>query len=455
MQEVKKTDTKALSVLTTLFFMWGFITVMNDILIPYLKGVFKLNYMEAMLVQFAFFGAYFIGSLVYFFISVKFGDPINKIGYKNGIIIGLILSAIGTAMFYPASQFSSYSFFLTALFILGLGLTMLQITSNPYVAIIGPSETASGRLNLSQAFNSLGTTLAPIVGSILLFQVFAVSATNSGAVKVPYLIFSGLFLLLAVMIYFAKLPVFTNNQVSIKGIGALKFPYLVLGILAIFMYVGAEVSIGSFMISFLGLPEIAGLKATEAGHYVAFYWGGLMIGRFTGAISLSEMKNPMKSIIMVIIPLIAFFVIWNLKGIDTASIYAIFLILNILGFRLGKFSASRTLFVFALVAVSLLITSMFTNGFVSMWCLIGIGLFNSIMWSNIFTLAIDGLGDYTSQGSSLLVMAILGGALLPVLQGKMADIFGVHNSFWVPVTSYLYLAFYGIKGCKIGRKKEL
>ncbi len=452
MQEVKKTDYNALTVLTTLFFMWGFITVMNDILIPYLKGVFQLNHTEAMLVQFSFFGAYFIGSLIYFIISVKFGDPINKIGYKNGIIIGLILSAIGTAMFYPASQFSSYGFFLSALFILGLGLTMLQITSNPYVAIIGPSESASGRLNLSQAFNSLGTTIAPIIGSILLFQVFAFSETNGGAVKVPYLVFSGLFLLLAIMIYFAKLPVFTNNNESIKGIGALKFPYLVFGIFAIFMYVGAEVSIGSIMISFLGLPEIAGLKATEAGQFVAFYWGGLMIGRFTGAISLSEMKNPMKSIIMIIIPLVAFFVIWNLKGIDIASIYSIFLVLNVLAFRFGKFSASRTLFVFSLVAVTLLITSIFTTGYVAMWCVIGIGLFNSIMWSNIFTLAIEGLGDYTSQGSSLLVMAILGGALVPVLQGFIADTFGVHNSFWVPVASYIYLAFYGIKGCKIGKK---
>lgn len=439
----------ALITLTTLFFMWGFITVMNDILIPYLKGVFSLSYFESMLVQFAFFGAYFVGSLIYFIISSTIGDPINKIGYKNGIIAGLIVSAFGTAMFYPAAEFVSYTFFLCALFILGLGFTILQIAANPYVAIIGNPDTASSRLNLSQGFNSLGTTLAPLVGGWLIFEVFAAN-TNAGAdsVKIPYLFFSGLLIFIALIIKYVKLPAFVNNDKIEKGAGALKHKHLVLGIIAIFMYVGGEVAIGSMMVSFLGLKEIAGLVPVDASVYVAFYWGGLMIGRFIGSISLSNMKSPQKQILMLSIPVLAFLVIFRLKGIDIALIYSIFLVINILGFFIGRYLASRTLFVFSLFAVTFLIISLCTTGAVAMWTVIAIGLFNSIMWSNIFTLAIDDLGVHTSQGSSLLVMAILGGAILPMAQGAVADWQGVHFSFIVPIICYLYIAYYGIVGFK-------
>ncbi len=453
METKTKTDYGALAVLTTLFFMWGFITCMNDILIPYLKGVFLLSHTKAMLVQFSFFGAYFIGSLIYFFISSKIGDPINKIGYKNGILIGLILAAIGTALFYPAAELVSYPFFLSALFILGLGFTILQIAANPYVAIIGSPDTASGRLNLSQGFNSLGTTLAPMVGTFLIFSYFAVDKGGADSVKTPYLIFSLLFVLLAIFIRTARLPVFTNQEKIIKGAGALKFPHLVLGMLAIFMYVGGEVSIGSILISYLGLPEIAGYTAVQAGVFVSFYWGGLMIGRFCGAISLSNLDMTKKTILMLGIPLIAFLVIWYSKDIDIAAIYSIFLIVNVLVFRLGKFLPARTLFMFAITAAVLILTSMFTTGHTAMWTIIAVGLFNSIMWSNIFTLSIDGLGEYTSQGSSLLIMAILGGALLPLAQGFLADNVGVHHSFWIPFAAYLYIAYYGLKGYKVGKKE--
>jgi FHS family L-fucose permease-like MFS transporter len=445
----KKNYTSSLIILTSLFFMWGFITCMNDILIPYLKGVFQLSHVQAMLVQFAFFAAYFVGSLIYFIISSTTGDPINKIGYKNGIIIGLLVSATGTALFYPAAELVSYAFFLTALFILGLGFTILQIAANPYVAILGTEETAAGRLNLSQGFNSLGTTIAPLIGGYLIFKYFAGShVTGADSVKIPYLFFSGLFILLALFIKFAHLPVFSNNENIEKSAGALKFRHLNLGIIAIFMYVGGEVCIGSILISFLGLPEIAGLKPADASIYVAFYWGGLMIGRFMGAISLSNINNKLKQALVLMVPILAFSIIWYLKGFDIAKIYGIFLVLNYLAFLFGKSLPARTLFIFALCAVCLLVTSLFTQGSVAMWTVIGIGLFNSIMWSNIFTLAISGLGKDTSQGSSLLVMAILGGALLPVLQGFLADGIGVHNSFIIPIISYLYIAFYGIIGYK-------
>jgi MFS transporter, FHS family, L-fucose permease len=432
-------------VVTGLFFLWGFITCMNDILIPYLKDVFSLNHTQSMFVQFSFFGAYFVGSLVYFIVSMKSGDPIGRMGYKNGIIIGLLLSALGTALFYPAAELVSYGFFLSALFILGLGFTLLQIAANPYVAILGAERTASSRLNLAQGFNSFGTTIAPVIGGFLIFTYFA-GHSGAGSVRIPYLIFSGMFVLMAVIMRIAHLPEFTGGHSVQRGAGALRHRHTVFGMIAIFMYVGAEVSIGSIMISYLGLKEIAGLAPAQASTYVAFYWGGLMIGRFLGAISLSGVRNERKFAVMVAIPLAAFFIIAALKGWGIASVYSIFLVTGLIGFFAGQSRPARTLMLFALIAVALLAVTLLSTGSVAMWTVIGVGLFNSIMWSNIFTLAIAKLGKDTSQASSLLVMAIVGGAILPVLQGAAADTFGVHASFFVPMAAYGYIAWYGWKG---------
>jgi MFS transporter, FHS family, L-fucose permease len=455
MENSKTTNyTYPLIALTTLFFMWGFITVLNDILIPYLKGVFTLTHFEANLIQFAFFGAYFIGSLAYFLLSLMIGDPINKIGYKNGILLGLLISAIACFLFYPAANtFHSFGVFLGALFLLGIGFTLLQIAANPYVAILGSSETASSRLNLSQAFNSLGTTIAPVLGGFLIFEYFFSSTQNSAtSVKIPYLIIGSVLLLLMVFIWFSRLPVFKSEDHIEKSAGALKHPNLVFGMFAIFFYVGAEVAIGSNLVSFLKLPQIVGFTDSEASNYLAYYWGGAMIGRFLGAISLSGLKKGRKYLLMLLMAIVTFVVIflitWYMKGLtfDKVWYYLIFIILNYLLFMLGRSVASRTLAYFSIVAFVLILIALFTNGMVAMWCILAIGLFNSIMWSNIFTLAIDGLGKYTSQGSSLLVMMILGGALLPPLQGMIADKFGVHISFVVPLFSYIYLLFYGLKG---------
>ncbi len=438
----------AFSVLTSLFFMWGFFTVLNDILIPHLKSIFDLTHFMAMLVQFAFFGAYFVGSVVYFIISVSYGDPINKIGYKGGILLGLVVSALGSALFFPATIVNQYWLYLAALFIVGLGFTLLQIAANPYVAILGSAKTASSRLNLVQGFNSLGTTIGPIIGGYLIFHYFA----GVDAVKIPYLIYAGIFILLAVLIMAIKLPKVTDPTEKVDGFGSLHHKNLVLGAVAIFMYVGAEVSIGSILISFLGLENIAGLNEVDASMYLSFYWGGLMIGRFLGAVSLSDMKNKAnKYLLMIGIPLAAFAVIWYLKGLEIALIYGIFLILNLLAFYLGQSKAGKTLLIFSLFIIALLAITLGFDGSVAMWAVIGIGLFNSIMWSNIFTLAIVGLGKYTSQGSSILVMAILGGAIIPPIQGAVADAVGVHASFMVPVISYLYLAYYGWKGYLPGK----
>lgn len=433
--------------LTFLFFMWGFMTALNDILIPYLKGAFDLTHTKAMLVQFAFFTSYFVGSLVYFIISVLRGDPINKIGYKKGIVIGLVISGLGALLFYPAAQFQMYGFFLSALFVLGLGFTLLQIAANPYVAILGSSESASSRLNLAQGFNSLGTTIAPVLGGFLIFTFFKESA-GSDAVKIPYLVFASIFLLMAIAFTFIPLPKFTNPDEVTPGFGALKHPQLVFGMIAIFMYVGGEVSIGSMLISYLNLPEIGGFSASEASVFVSIYWGGQMIGRFLGAVSLSNAKKWVKLIAMPSISLIAFIIIGLTTGFESALIYLIFLVINLIGFYIGNSMPNRTLWVFAGINLIFLAIALSSTGSVALWTIIGIGLFNSIMWSNIFTLAISGLGKYTSQGSSLLVMMILGGAILPVIMGVIADSFGVHMSFIVPVFSYLYIAYYGIKGYK-------
>jgi FHS family L-fucose permease-like MFS transporter len=440
---------QSFAVITGLFFMWGFMTVLNDILIPYLKGVFELNYAQAMLVQFSFFGAYFVGSLLYFIISVRFGDPILRIGYKNGIILGLLISAAGSALFYPAASFKIYGIFLSALFIMGIGFTLLQIAANPYVSILGHERTASSRLNLSQGFNSLGTTIGPLIGGYLIFTYFADHEGSGEAVRIPYVFFSALFIFLAILIWFAKLPRLTSPDTIERSAGALRYRHLVFGIFAIFFYVGGEVSIGSLLISFFKLENIAGLSEAEGSTYVSFYWGGLMIGRFLGAVSLSNIKSSLtKQGLMLMIPLVAFLVIWYFNGLQIAAIYSIFLVLNYFAFLLGRSLAHRTLFVFALFAIGLLITALFSEGKTAMWSIIGIGLFNSIMWSNIFTLAIEGLGKYKSQGSSLLVMAILGGALIPLLQGAFADAYGLHASFLIPVFCHLYMAFYGLFGYK-------
>lgn len=468
----QKNYTVALTVLTSLFFMWGFITCMNDILIPYLKKIFELSRAESMLVQFAFFSAYFIGSLIYFLISSQKGDPIEKIGYKNGLLIGLFISALGCLLFYPAAEVKSYGFFLGALFILGLGFTMLQIAANPYVAILGPAKTASSRLNLSQAFNSFGTTIAPIVGGYLVFHYFATwgqpllnklgeaVTTDTGmpmsaiGVQLPYIIFAIIFLLLAVLIKVTKLPTFTNDEKIEKGAGALKYRHLVLGMVAIFMYVGGEVSIGSLIINYIN--ELLGLPEMEAKSFLAFYWGGAMIGRFLGAISLRETTNELKkSITMVGIAVVTYLIIFFAVYIESGFTFSfqrilpfsIFIVLNLIAFRMGRSNAAKTLLVFSLAVIILLITTILTGGTVAMWTVLSIGLFNSIMWSNIFTLAIKDLGKYTAQGSSLLVMSILGGALIPVIQGYIADVIGgYHYSFFVPIICYVYLAWYGYKG---------
>lgn len=465
----------ALIVLTSLFFMWGFITCLNDILIPHLKAIFDLSYTQVMFVQFTFFTAYAI-------VSLPSGMLVEKIGYKTGIIVGLLIAAIGTLLFYPAAGNRSFELFLTALFVLASGITLLQVAANPYVAILGKPETAPSRLNLSQAFNSLGTTVAPVFGSMLILSVAVMGAeqlamlsqadqeayklTEAGAVQTPYLLLTGMLVAIAIIIGLFKLP---KIEASASEAGeatlteghrsAWGYRHLVLGAVAIFVYVGGEVSIGSFLVNYF--KELLGMPEAEAGTYVSLYWGGAMIGRFFGSITLSGMTDARKKTLYTVLVFGLALVLslyitkeyrnlsdFSFSGFSKTLMFLVLVGINFGAFNLGNQKPGRTLALLALCAATLVIISMLSEGTVAMWSILAVGLFNSIMFPTIFTLAIDGLGRHTGQGSGILCTAIVGGAIIPVIQGMFADRIGIHHAFVLPVLCYAYIAFYGAKGHK-------
>jgi FHS family L-fucose permease-like MFS transporter len=401
--------TGSLVIVTILFFMWGLLTSLNDVLIPHLKSIYTLTYLQAMLVQFCFFGAYFI-------VSLPAGALIRRIGYQNGAVTGLMIAAAGCALFYPASK-GGYGLFLFAFFVLASGITILQVAANPFVTVLGPARTAPSRLTLTQAFNSLGTTVAPALGGILILSAVALSAEQlaalpaaeqaaykaqeAAAVQGPYLALAAALATLAVLFAVARLPKINHADdgkpaVDGKG-GAMAYRHLVLGAVAIFLYVGAEVSIGSFLINFLGERNIAGLSHADAAQYVSLYWGGALVGRFIG-----------------------------------------FAVMRYL-------SPGKTLAFNALGSIVLVLAAVFGDGLLAMWAIIGVGLFNSIMFPTIFSLALHGLGKFTGQGSGILCMAIVGGAIVPFIQGMFADTIGLQPSFLVPAVCYVFILYFGVK----------
>ena len=468
----------ALTVLTTLFFMWGFITCLNDILIPHLKSVFTLNYTQVMLIQFSFFTAYAI-------VSLPAGILVEKVGYKTGIVIGLITAGIGCLLFYPAAGYQSYIMFLIALFILASGITLLQVAANPYVAILGKPETASSRLNLTQAFNSLGTTIAPYFGSLIILSlavktaedlkimnpvdVTAYKLAEASAVQVPYLGLAAALFVIAALFAVIKLPKIEASDISATGdsgknyhhlhSSAWGYRHLVFGAIGIFVYVGAEVSIGSFLVNYISQPFILGIKEAEAAKYVALYWGGAMVGRFFGSILLSDMaqskkKNIFLGLIFILAIVLASIISkeyenlssFSLSGFSKTLTFLLFVVVNFAAFKIGKTKPGKTLGILALCASVLVVLSMLTFGHVAMWTILAVGMFNSIMFPTIFTLAINGLGKHTGQASGILCTAIVGGAIIPVVQGFFADNIGIHHAFFLPVLCYLYIAYYGWKG---------
>jgi FHS family L-fucose permease-like MFS transporter len=405
----------ALIALTVLFFMWGLITSLNDILIPHLKALFTLNYLQAMLVQFCFFMAYFV-------MSFPAGFVVEKVGYKGGILMGLLIAAAGCLMFYPAAGMKSYPLFLAALFVMASGIAFLQVAANPFVTALGSPGTASSRLNLTQAFNSLGTTVGPVLGAAFILAVAvktmpelqalsapdlaAYNQAQVNAVQHPYLILAAVLGAIAVFIALFRLPR-VEGEAGDEAHDALpvrhsiwQYPHLVLGALGIFAYVGAEVSIGSLLVSVMGLPNVAGLAPDVAGNYLSIYWGCAMVGRFIGSALMQ------------------------------------------------KIPATRLLVFNAMVNIVLLALAVLVQGKLAMWTLLSIGLFNSIMFPTIFSLALARLGKFTSEGSGLLCMAIVGGAIVPLLQGWGADTIGLMPSFIIPALCFVYIAWYGLAGSR-------
>jgi FHS family L-fucose permease-like MFS transporter len=385
----------ALAAASTVFFMWGFVTVLNDILVPHLKAIFQLNYAQTMLIQFTFFSAYFL-------ISWPAAKVLSVIGYHKSIVLGLAVMALGALLFIPAASVPSYGLFLTALYVLASGITLLQVSANPYVAALGSPDKSSSRLNLVQALNSLGTTVGPWVGG---FLILSGAHSEASSVKLPYLGIAVLLGVLAIAIAFFPFPTLTqiedpSHHTSEPGASVWRYRHLVLGAVGIFVYVGAEVSIGSFLVSYFMQPDIAGFSAATAARYVSLYWGGAMVGRFFGA-----------------------------------SI-------------LRKIPTGRAVGIAAIVACLLVITSMSSTGAIAMWSILAVGLFNSILFPSIFTLGIEGLGKLTGKGSAILVAAIVGGAILPLTQGVLADHIGLHIAFFLPALCYLYIMFYGFVGSK-------
>jgi FHS family L-fucose permease-like MFS transporter len=388
-------NTGPLVIVTILFFMWGLLTALNDVLIPHLKALYTLNYVQAMLVQFCFFGAYAI-------VSLPAGMLIKKIGYQSGAVTGLVIAAAGCALFYPASM-SGYALFLFGFFVLAAGITILQVAANPYVTVLGDARTASSRLSLTQAFNSVGTTIAPILGGILILAGSAQQVSEAASVQKPYLALAGALLLLAVLFAFARLPKIEHADDGVVQLDSatrtsvLAHPHLLMGTIGIFLYVGGEVSIGSFLINFIGEPHIAALSPADAAHYVSYYWGGAMIGRFVG-------------------------------------------------FAVMRYvSPGKTLAFNAAVSIALILAAIFGHGQAAMWAILAVGLCNSIMFPTIFSMALYRLGKFTGQASGILCMAIVGGAVVPFVQGLLADAIGLQWSFVVPAACYAFILYFGLR----------
>jgi FHS family L-fucose permease-like MFS transporter len=401
-----------LAIVTTLFFMWGFLTCLNDILVPHLKSIFDLSYAKIMLIQFAFFGAYFI-------FSIPSAKIIDWIGYQRSMVVGLLTMGLGAFLFVPAASAPSYPLFLGALIVLAAGITCLQVAANPYVTVLGKPATASSRLNLTQAFNSLGTFLAPFFGGLLILSsapkamdeiramapdvLQAYRLHEAATVKTPYVGLGIALVLLAVAIGSFKLPTIEHAQHKVGekvNDSIWRHPNLIFGAIGIFVYVGGEVSIGSFLVNYFTQPEIGGLTEKVAASFVALYWGGAMVGRFIGSALLQ------------------------------------------------KSSTRGLLGICAVCAAALVGISMLTTGHTAMYSIILVGFFNSIMFPSIFTLGVAELGPLTGDGSGILIMAIVGGAIIPVAQGWIADHIGIHHAFFLPVICYLYILFFALSGSK-------
>ena len=540
--EQTKSNNSALYTLITVFFFWGFIGASNGIFIPFCKAKFGLDQFQSQLIDFAFYGAYYIGALLLFiFSSIAKKDILNGWGFKKGIIYGLLISTFGALLMILAVTQGSYLFILGALFIVALGFSLQQTSAQPFAASLGEPHSASSRLNLAGGINSLGTTIGPIVVSIALFGViagvnieeYAKKPDSLDSMRILYVFVGGLFLLAAALFHFSKKlpsgksdstfetankamktliaitvilvaifayifsryeePEFitrfienkekdylglaltvstllvvviglffanTTAQKNPEGWGAMKYPQLVLGMLALFAYVGVEVTIGSNLGELLVTADFGSISGPALAPYMSMYWGSLMIGRWAGAITVFNPSSQLKKILLIVVPYVAFGVVLAANAISGQDVtplyaYAFVILFQIAGFFLGKDQPSRTLMIFGLMGMTAMLIGLFTTGTIAIFAFMSGGLFLSIMWPSIFSLAIAGLGKYTSQGSAFLVMMILGGGIIPPLQGKLADIIGIHASYFIPVLCFAFIAFYGWKVIGILEKQGI
>ncbi|MGZ3866789.1 MAG: MFS transporter [Bacteroidia bacterium] len=583
---MSKTKGSSLGVLMSVFFFWGFVAASNTVLIGLFKKNFELTQSQSQLVDLAFYFSYFVGAGVYLLYSMLFSDPLNKIGYKKGLIAGLVISAIGALCFIPAADNQSFQMMLASLFIIGLGFSLQQIVANPYVIALGDPATGSHRVSLAGGINSFGTTIGPLLlafaifgsiknsdkafvtssigeeaisvtieratnkteaiegpifiqervvmgklpyfylsknadstslvgqyeymaekkkGAVIIYNdnhatteaqvgiikkmfpeskvpvislnkenfIHVLSAINTadGAkirlnlmgvekVKTPSLILAAAFLLFAVILAMSKLPPVTNNEKMEKDWGAFKFPQVIYGMIAIFVYVGTEVTTQSNLPALMKQDNFLGLDVDKTVHFISLYWGCLMIGRWTGALKVFNLSRMMNMVMTVIVPLIAYSVILVVNYVKGSPIgdlinFLPFVFILIAGFFIAQEKPARTMMLFGLMAVVMMLVGLVTSGKCAVYCFVSGGLFCSVMWPCIFSLSIAGLGKYTTQASSLLIMMIIGGAIFPVIQGKLSDSVGIHFSYIVPLLGFAYLAFYGWKVKSILKKQGL
>lgn len=515
------TNYGALSTLVIVFFFWGFIAASNGIFIPFCKSHFHLTQFESQLIDFTFYGGYFIGSLVLYFASQGSKvDILNKIGYKKGIIAGLVISAGGALLMIPAVHSGSFGFILAAFFVIAVGFSLQQTAAQPFVVALGSPESGTHRLNFAGGINNLGGLMGPVIVSVLLFGTASSAVTKAveiSSIDNLYYILAGLFIAVAIFFAVAKLPRVTSDEtiepssksnlplmimmigfvtvlvaqslskwtgltedkfiylslLIIVGAllygylkkkevpsqwGAMQYPQLILGMLAIFVYVGTEVTIQSNLGALLKLPEFGSISNADIKPYISLYWGSMMIGRWTGAVSAFNLSKTSKAILTIVVPFIAFGIVLLVNhatgtNVGNLYIYAVCIAVMILAVFIGQEKPAKTLAIFGTLGVIAMITGLLTDGQVSIFAFVSGGLFCSIMWPSIFALSITGLGKYTSQGSSFLIMMILGGAIIPPVQGTFADNYGIHISYIVPVLGYLYLIFFAWKVGSVLKKQ--
>ena len=461
----QKTNWTQFGTLITVFFFWGFVAASNDILIPVFKKAFTLTQLQSQLVAVAFYVAYTVGSLIYVGVSsVIGGDLLNKIGYKNGIALGLSISAVGTLLFYPAANDGgSFNLMITALFIVALGFSLQQIAANPLAVVIGDPKTGSQRLNMAGGINNFGTTIGPLLVSYAIFGSVSAGGTEASidSVKIPYLILGVAFVLVAVFFKFSSIP----NKIDLDHVAeeesastskvlhkksALQYPQLWLGMIGIFVYVGVEVSTAS------NLPEYMhqhiGISTDKIAPYISLYWASLMIGRWTasvGAFGVSASKAKILNFVMPYLAFAVFLIVNTIAQHDMTQfyVYGFVIIAMIIGDIMSKGNPARMLLIFSGMGIIALIIGMTTSGMLSVFAFISVGLFCSTLWPCIFTLAVAGLGKHTNQGSSLLIMMIMGGGVIAALQGWVADdnILGIQYSYIIGALCFVYLAFYAIR----------